>query len=93
MNDSPVTLDNLIGQGIFMSRPDLIAALNALGVTHVPVAFYYVDRNRVPPYRKDPKALIAAAIGAGSPVGPLGITGGTPPPPTVCASPPCTEQE
>ena len=87
----PITFKNLVGQGVIFNRPDLIAALNALGVSSVPVAFYYIDRNRVKPYTKNPKALIAAAIGAGSPIAPLGISGGTPPPP-ICASPPCTEQ-
>jgi hypothetical protein len=91
----PVTLNNIMNKGLIFNRPDLIAALNALGVQRVPVAFYYLDSARVKPYLKGPKALIQAAIGITNPNGPFGGGGGiTPPPlePPICASPPCTEQ-
>jgi len=85
----PVTLKNLIGQGLVFSRPDLIAALNALGVTKVPVAFYYIDSSRVKPYGKGPRALIQSILGVTRPSGPIiGGSGGI-----ICASPPCTEEE
>jgi hypothetical protein len=95
--DSPaVSLKNILKKGAIFNRPDLIAALNALGVERVPVVFYYLDDSRVKPYLKGPKSLIQAAIGISNPNGPFGGGGGiTPPPPTpeppLCASPPCTE--
>lgn len=92
--DGPaLTLQNVLGQGVIFNRPDLIAALKTLGVTQVPVAFYYIDSSRVKPYLKNPQALIDSATGPRAPVGTYG-GGGTPPPPAppVCASPPCTEQ-
>ena len=90
----PVTLKNIMSKGLIFNRPDLIAALNALGVQRVPVAFYYLDSSRVKPFVKGPKSLIQAAIGITNPNGPFGGGGGiTPPPiePPICASPPCTE--
>jgi len=86
----PVTLNNLMGRGLIFNRPDLIAALNALGVTKVPVAFYYIDSARVKPFLKGPRPLIQAALGLSSPGGNgvFGGGGGFP-----CASPPCTEPE
>jgi len=87
----PITLENILGKGLIFNRPDLIAALNALGVTKVPVAFYYIDSSRVKPYTKGPRSLIQAAIGAGTPPGSFGDGGGfTPPPqqPLPPASPP-----
>lgn len=90
----PVTLNNLMNKGLIFNRPDLIAALNALGVQRVPVAFYYLDSSRVKPFLKGPKSLIQAAIGITNPNGPFGGDGGITPPPIetpICASPPCTE--
>lgn len=90
----PVTLTSIMTNGLVFNRPDLIAALNALGVQKVPVAFYYLDSARVKPYKKGPRSLIQAAIGLSNPNGPFGGGGGiTPPPPEppICASPPCTE--
>jgi len=56
-----LTLENILGQGIILNRPDLIAALSTLGVNRIPIAFYYVDNSRVAPYLKSPRALIQAA--------------------------------
>jgi len=84
----PATLKNLMGQGLIFSRPDLIAALNALGVTKVPVAFYYMDSARVKPFTKGPRPLIQAALGVSFPNGSFGGSGGI-----ICASPPCTEED
>ncbi len=83
----PITLQNLMGQGLIFNRPDLIAALNALGVTKVPVVFYYVDSARVKPYIRGPRALIQGAIGISVPNLPTDGSGGI-----ICASPPCTEK-
>ncbi len=92
--DGPaLTLKNILGQGVILNRPDLIAALKALGVSQVPIAFYYIDSSRVKPYYKGPRALIQAVVGAGVTIGTFGGDGGiTPPPPEppVCASPPCS---
>lgn len=91
----PVTLKNIMQKGLIFNRPDLIAALNALGVQKVPVAFYYLDSSRVNAFEKGPRSLIQAAIGLSNPNGSFGDGGGiTPPPPQppICASPPCTEQ-
>jgi len=78
---------NLTGKGLIFNRPDLIAALNALGVTKVPVSFYYLDNTRLRPYIKGPQTLIKAAVGVGGPPSPPGGGGFGDPP--VCASPPC----
>lgn len=83
----PLTLENLMGQGLIFNRPDLIAALNTLGVTKVPVVFYYVDSARVKPYTKGPRALIQAAVGISALNLPTDGSGGI-----ICASPPCTEK-
>ena len=96
-NGPPINLKNLMDQGLIFNRPDLIAALNALGVQRVPVAFYYLDSSRVKPFTKGARSLIQAAIGIDNPNGSFGSGGEggiTPPPPEppVCASPPCTEQ-
>jgi hypothetical protein len=86
--DAPaLTLKNLVGQGLIFNRPDLIAALNALGVKKVPVVFYYNDSARVKPYIKGPRSLIQAALGVTHPSGTFGGSGGL-----LCASPPCTEE-
>jgi len=93
-DDSVIPLKTLIGKGIIVNRPDLIAALKALGVSGVPVAFYYIDDARVKPYSKGPRALIQAAIGAGTPPGNFGDSGGFLPPPVEVpppASPPGTQ--
>ncbi len=86
-NTPPVTLKNMVGQGLIFNRPDLIAALKALGVKRAPVVFYYNDSSRVKPYTKGPRALIQAAIGVSFPNGVFGRGGGI-----ICASPPCTEE-
>jgi len=89
--DEKISLQALMGKGLIINRPDLIAALNTLGVTEVPISFYYINSARTKPYAKGPRALIAAAIGAGTPPGNFGGGGGfgPPPGPPVCASPPC----
>lgn len=84
---SPVTLKNLMKQGLIVNRPDLIAALKVLGATKIPVAFYYIDSARVQPFLKGPRSLIQAALGVSVPNGPFGDGGGI-----SCASPPCTEE-
>jgi len=81
-------MKNLMKQGVIFNRPDLVAALNALGVTQVPVAFYYIDSARTAPYAKDPRALVDSVIGAGAPIGTFGGDGGTPPPPAPPSAPP-----
>ena len=87
---NPVTFRSLVGQGIIMNRPDLVAALNALGVTEVPIVFYYINNDRSKPYSKGPRALIGLATGAEAPATITSGGGGFgPPPPEDCASPPC----
>lgn len=86
-----VTLASLLSKGLTLNRPDLIAALKTLGISDVPVSFYYLDSARVKPYKKGPRALIQAAIGAGTPPGSFGGSGGFLPPPVEVppvASPP-----
>lgn len=80
-NGEPVNLENIMGKGLIFNRPDLISALSALGVQRVPISFYYIDSARMRPYTKGPRALIQAAIGAGTPPGSFGGGGFTPPPP------------
>ena len=77
-----------MGKGLIFNRPDLLAALNALGVKKVPVAFYYVDSARVKPYVKGKRVLLQSVKGVIlQPSVPVGNGGFTP-----CASPPCIEQ-
>ena len=84
----PLSLENIMGKGMIFNRPDLLAALNALGVQKVPVSYYYVDSARVKPYVKGFKALLDASKNIlPSPAVPVGGGGFTP-----CASPPCVEQ-
>jgi hypothetical protein len=84
-----VTVKAIVGRGIILNRPDLIAALKALGVEEVPLAFYYVDSSRVKPYTKRPQALVESIFGIRQPSGgSYGGGGGMSP---LCASPPCTE--
>lgn len=82
-----VSLENIFGRGIVINRPDLLAALKALGVKKVPVSFYYLDNSRVKPYLKGARALLNSAKGIIPKLNPPGGGGITP-----CASPPCVEQ-
>ena len=83
-----LSLDAIVGQGMVINRPDLIAALNEIGVTQIPVSFYYLDNERVKPYFRGPRSLIQAALGAELPniVPPSG--GFLPPEDLPPASPP-----
>lgn len=83
-----VPLKSILGKGIIMSRPDLIAALNTLGVEKVPTAIYYVNSARIKPYRLGAGGLQSIVDGAILPPGNPGGHGGFGPPPE-CASPPC----
>jgi len=79
---NPDSLRSIVNRGLVFNRPDLIAALNALGVTEVPVAFYYLADARVAPYNRGRRGLVSAAIGAGAPPAVFGGGGfGAPPPP------------
>ena len=86
---SPLTLKNLVRQRLIFNRPDLIAALNAIGVGQVPVAFYYIHNSRVKPFLKGSRYLVQTALGLPILSRPFinGSTGGI-----ICASPPCTEE-
>lgn len=86
-NGSAMTLKSVLGQGVLINRPDLVAALKTLGVGQIPISFYYLDSSRVAPYAKGPKALIQAAIGAGVKIGTFGGEGGITPPPPVTPTP------
>ncbi|MEM7357712.1 MAG: hypothetical protein AAF431_01250 [Pseudomonadota bacterium] len=86
-------LKDMLRTGLIINRLDLIAALNTLGVTEIPLSFYYINSARVKPYTRGPRGLLALAIGAGTPPGNVGGTGGFGPPPEdppQCASPPCS---
>ncbi len=87
-NGQPVTLKNILGKGVIFNRPDLLAALNALGVTRVPVSFYYIDSSRVKPFVKGRSVLLNAARGVIINPPSSGGSGGF----SRCASPPCVPQ-
>ncbi len=87
-DSQPHNLKNLLGKGLVFNRPDLLAALNALGVKRVPVVYYYVDSTRIHPFFKGTRALINAVNGVITPPRSTGGGGGF----TPCASPPCVEQ-
>ena len=63
-----LSLESILGNGIIFNRPDLVAALNALGVKRIPVSVYYLDKSRVKPFTRGARSLIQAAIGAEIPV-------------------------
>ena len=84
-NGIDLSLNGILGKGMIFNRPDLVAALNTLGVTSIPVTIYYLDGARVKPFNRGPRSLIQAAIGIKSPVT-VPPTGGTVPLPP--ASPP-----
>lgn len=95
---SPITMKSIMGNGLIINRPDLVVALRSLGVTRVPIAFYYIDEGRTKPYNRGQKGLTSLVTGlSGSDVSSAPfITGGfgplppaPQPPPQVCASPPC----
>ncbi len=62
-SSKPVTLKNIVGKGVIFNRPDLLAALSTLGVTKVPVSYYYIDNTRVRPFTRGAKALLNFAQG------------------------------
>ena len=82
-----LSLENITGDGLVFNRPDLIAALNTLGVSKVPLSFYYVDETRMKPYVKGPKGLLGIIEGARR-FTDAGGRGGI----TLCASPPCISE-
>ena len=83
-----LSLESIVEQGMVLNRPDLIAALKEIGVTQIPVSFYYLDNERVKPYFRGPRSLIQAALGVQLPkvVPPSG--GFLPPEDLPPASPP-----
>lgn len=84
---SALTLENISGDGLVFNRPDLIAALKTLGVSKVPLSFYYVDESRMKPYVKGPKALLGIVEGVRR-FTTTGGQGGI----SLCASPPCVSE-
>jgi hypothetical protein len=92
-----LSFGSVLGKGIIINRPDLIAALRFLGVEEIPVAIHYIDSARTKPFALGVKGITNIIVGAGTPPGNLGGGGGfgpppvtpPPPPPPVCASPPC----
>ena len=86
--DDSASLQSIRARGLVLNRPDLIAALNALNVSAVPVAFYYLSDSRLQAYSKGPQALVQAAVGAGAPPATFGGGGFiAPPPPPVVPTP------
>lgn len=92
----------VLGDGVVINRVDRIAAAKHLGYTELPVVFYYVDNQRVKPYRLGIRRLGYVAMQAGlspSQVGfsgagvpgdgvPTGGNGGFGPPPPPPPTPP-----
>ena len=62
-NANGLSLDSLLGKGVIINRPDLLAALNALGVNEVPISIYYFDSARVKSFTRGPRSLIQSALG------------------------------
>ena len=56
------SLNSILNQGLMINRPDLIAALNALGVKSVPISFYYLDQSRQRPFLKTSDALLKSCL-------------------------------
>ena len=81
-------LKALVSQGLILNRPDLIAALLAIGASEAQVAFYYIDNARTKPFFRSPRALRAIAVGAGTPPQSFGGHGGFGPPPEIPPEPP-----
>jgi len=85
-NGLDVSLNGILGKGIIFNRPDLVAALNSLGASRIPVTIYYLDGARVKPFTLGPRSLIQSAIGITRPVTVPPTGGGLEPLPP--ASPP-----
>ena len=81
--DNEESFLTIMAKGLVINRPDLIAGLNALGVTEVPIAFYYLDKARTKPFVRGPRVLHVIGLNRDVPT--------TPPPPNTpprVASPP-----
>ncbi|NND81198.1 MAG: hypothetical protein HKN50_02085 [Gammaproteobacteria bacterium] len=88
--EGSMELDAVLGEGLILNRPDIVAAFNALDEQTVPVVFYYLDENRTKAFHSGARAIEAMALGAGAPAAISGGGGGFgAPPPVICASPPC----
>ena len=69
----------VLGEGAVVNRLDKIAVAKSLGYTELPVSFYYIDNQRVKPYRLGLSGLAFTAIQAGASPASLGVAGvGTP---------------
>ena len=94
----------VLGEGAVINRLDKIAAAKTLGFTALPVSFYYIDNQRVKPFRLGLTGLAQVAVQAGMSPASLGYAGvgapgissvpggnggfGTPPPVVPIATPP-----
>ncbi len=69
----------VLGDGAVVNRLDKIAVAKSLGYTELPVVFYYVDNQRVKPYRLGLRHLAYVAVQAGMSPSSVAFTGvGTP---------------
>ena len=75
------TLDVVMNEGLIINRPVKLAVANFLGYETVPVAFYYIDNNRVKPYRDGLRGLKNLVVATGVQPGTIGGLGGFSPPP------------
>ena len=71
-----LSFGSILGKGMIINRPDLIAALQFLGVEEVPVAIHYIDSARTKPYLLGARGIKNIILGAGTPPGTLGGGGG-----------------
>ena len=86
------SLDVVMNEGLIINRPVKLAVANFLGYTKVPIAFYYIDNNRVKPYKDGLRGLKNLVIANGVQPGSIGIGGlggfTSPPPPPRELPPP-----
>jgi len=74
----------VLGEGAVVNRLDKIAVAKSLGYTELPVSFYYIDNQRVKPFRLGLTRLAQVAVQAGMSPASLGYAGvGTPGAPNV----------
>lgn len=85
-------LDVVMNEGLIINRPIRLSVASFLGYKSVPIAFYYIDNNRVKPYKDGLRGLKNLVVSAGVQPGAVGGLGGftTPPPPPRELPPPTT---
>lgn len=65
----------VLGEGAVMNRLDRVAVAKSLGFTEFPVSFYYIDNQRVKPFKEGLPGLAYISVQAGMSPASLGFAG------------------